>query len=235
MATVSRRTGNRTLVFNSGFEGDKISGYWQTREIDYGSSRSHPSCVNLWNGKMTLGVRKDSDGRLITGHTWVPGVPFVYGWFEARIKFHRLTGSHGAFWLQTEPAYVTPDHTEIDIAECFGNRNIHHSIYWRKEGQSWDDFHNGSGPGKIADSTQVDDQAVFLDYALDWRPERLDFYIGQNGDFVKTFGTADTDALSDVPHYLVLSHLVKDWEIPKLDQSRLPDHKTYVEYVKVWQ
>ena len=106
------------------FDGSHLAPVWnhRGREYAHGSRRScakgDPSAVSVGGGAVRLSVVKDPDattrcrirgrdaraGRFayrLNGHIGTQhAFAFRYGVAAARVKFHRLRGQHGAFWLQ---------------------------------------------------------------------------------------------------------------------------------------
>ena len=166
-----------------------------------------------------------------------------YGYFESRIKFERMQGHHGAFWLQS-PNYgkVLDDPgksgAEIDIIEYFGagrkDRGAGINIYWNP----YKPKAVRAGPAKI-DLDPILGKAAkpgdpvkelsddFHTYALLWTSKEYVFSIDGN----EVYRT--TEGLSHQPQYIVLSLLCSDWERKRLDDSKLPEAMV-VDYVRVY-
>jgi hypothetical protein len=165
-----------------------------------------------------------------------------YGYFESRIRFQKLQGHHGAFWLQS-PSYgkVLDDPgrsgAEIDIIEFFGSgrkdRGAAVNVYWNP----YRPKPIRAGPaaldldpilGKPASGTEPARELSddFHVYALLWTAKEYVFFI----DGQEVYRTSE--GLSHQPQYLVLSVLCSGWERKRLDEAKLPDAMV-VDYVRV--
>jgi beta-glucanase (GH16 family) len=170
-----------------------------------------------------------------------------YGYFECRLRFHKHQGHHGAFWVQTPTFKGQVDKpgesgTEMDIIEWFGGgrrrgwagMNIY---YWGKHpdgridkvrSPSIPDFPKMGGPvERDPDSPMADLSDGFRTYGLLWTKTECVFFC----DGVEIM--RDTEAISHIPQYVVLSLLCADWERPRLDTDKLPDGMQ-VDYVRVY-
>jgi len=214
---------------------------WSTRGTAYlpgnsDSVRADPSAAVVQDGRLKLRVLHDPDGQTsdsyLTGHIGTKGkFEFTYGWAAARMKFHELKGAHGCFWLQTTTDYL-PGQAEIDVAEFFGddptyknplrNDRVWHSVYWR-------DHIDQVELGMMNAQTYVGDAQDWHTYAVQWYPEGYDFWV--DGIYSHTL----TGGLSDQPKFLVLSMLVRNWELDDISGQSLDSYETQVEWVRVWQ
>ena len=130
------------------FDGSHLDPVWnhRGREYAHGSRRScakgDPRAVSVGGGAVRLSVVTDPDattrcrirgrdaraGRFayrLNGHIGTQhSFAFRYGVAAARVKFHRLRGQHGAFWLQpTDGMYAGALGSEIDVVEYFGDHH----------------------------------------------------------------------------------------------------------------
>ena len=168
------------------------------------------------------------DGRIHVGMIGTqPTFQARYGYFEARIRFQRLQGHHGAFWLQS-PVYgkyrddPARSGAEIDVIEYFGSGradggasiNIH-----------WNPYSNPSSRKFILGVLRP--HADFRVYALHWTAAGYEFFL----DGERVFATRD--GLSHVCQYLILSLLSSLWERHRLPVNALPDAMV-VDYVRVY-
>jgi len=162
-----------------------------------------------------------------------------YGYFEARIKFQKSQGHHGAFWLQS-PTYGlfldNPEEsgTEIDITEFFGSgrsdKGMFSTVWWNPySNPSSIKIQPNLGPFLSTSSRrnvrEMSDK--FHVYGLLWTPERYVFYI--NGI---EMGRIE-QSVSQVNEYIVLSLLSSSWERGRLPLQSLPESMT-VDYVRVY-
>jgi beta-glucanase (GH16 family) len=195
------------------------------------------------SGVLRLVARADGTGTVHAAIIDTRGrMERAYGYYEARIKFQRQQGIHGCFWVQTptfrgasnEPARSG---TEMDIIEWFGSgrrsgwagMNVY---YWggthNVRSPSIPDFAKMGGPEEGDPKSPVGDLSDgFRTYGLLWTPEKCVFTC----DGVEIM--RDTQAVSKVPQYIVLSLLCSHWERPRLKLDQLPDEMA-VDYVRVY-
>jgi len=175
-------------------------------------------------------------------HSW------KHGYFECRLKFQKHQGHHGAFWVQTPDFQSFVDQpgksgTEMDIIEWFGagrrrgwaGMNIY---YWgttndgmpgKVRSPSIPDFPKMGGPVEGQPESPMGDLSDdFHVYGLLWTEEECVFF------WDGTEIMRDTQAISQVPQYVVLSLLCSHWERPRLDVTKLPDGMQ-IDYVRVYQ
>ena len=240
------------------FSGFHLDPVWNHRGRDYvGSNRrscskGDPSAVSVGGGAVRLSVIKDpsattrcriggrdaTDGRFayrLNGHIGTQGAfSFRYGVAAARVKFHRLRGQHGAFWLQpTEGLYPGAPGSEIDVAEYFGD---HHP-----QGGLAAFMHRYDGRRRITSGGWVTNPESFLKtrrdgwsknyhvFSVEWTPRRLVFRIDG-----KETARMSGDGISDVRQFPILSLIAADYEIPKIRERHLPQHM-WVDWVRVWE
>jgi len=110
-----------------------------------------------------------------------------YGRFEARVKFPKVKGFWGGFWVSPEQG-EWPMGGEIDIAEYWGGYpNEFGTAIWfgeEKSNPKKDDAKYVYPSGSSADQFHV--------YALEWEPTELRFYI--NDEYIRTITKAETIA-----------------------------------------
>ena len=161
--------------------------------------------------------------------------------------FQKYQGQHGCFWLQTptfEGAVDKPGEsgTEMDVIEWFGADRrwgwAGMNIYYhgtRPDGTedkirspSIPDFPKMGGPVEgDPKSPMADLSDGFRTYGLLWTEKECVFYC-EGVEIMR-----DTEAVSHIPQYIVLSLLCENWERPRLDTSKLPDGMK-VDYVRVY-
>ncbi len=170
-----------------------------------------------------------------------------YGYYEARIKFQKLQGHHGAFWLQSrsltdgvnDPAKYG---TEMDIIEWFGDGRIkgwagmhvyYHSLgnngqERRMRNLSWPAFHLMGGPLEGKEDEVLENLSErFRVYGLLWTEKGCYF----SCDGVEIM--AEESIVSKVPQFIVLSLLCENWERQRMQVEKLPD-SMQVDYVRVY-
>ena len=218
------------LVWNDEFEGAALDpGKWEYRYLGprEGTVVSRES------------VRLDGKGRLVlttfmrdaTLHVGMVGTQRTfqarYGYFEARMRFQKLQGHHGAFWLQS-PRYGKhlddPGRSgaEVDIIEFFGTGR-------RDSGTSinihWNPYPNPTSAGSKVDVARAHED--FHVYAVHWTEAGYRFFVDGKPVY------ATREGLSHTCQYLVLSLLSTPWERPRMPIFRLPDSME-VDYVRVY-
>lgn len=216
----------------------------RTATVKRTRSVSASEAVAVRNGTLRLQVMSDParPTRFLNGHigTQDGRFAFTYGVAAARIKFQRGQGQHGAFWLKpTAPATLAGDPgrsgAEIDIAEYFGsghnNGGLGSFVYNygvltpegepRRLGAVW--------PGATAQLPPGDDWwKRFHVFSVQWTPTSYVFRV----DGRVMWRTSE--GVSHIEEYLILSLLTSDYELPRLDRSKLPS-RAYVDWVRVWQ
>ncbi|MDR7255141.1 beta-glucanase (GH16 family) [Nocardioides sp. BE266] len=244
-------------TFTDEFSGTELRPVWNHRGRDYahGSRRSctkgDPRAVRVGGGALRLSVLEDPDatkrcrvkgrdavpGRFayrLNGHVGTEGeFSFRYGVAAARVKFQRLRGQHGAFWLQA-PGGVYPGATgtEIDVVEYFGD---HHP-----QGGLATFMHRYEGRRKVTTGGWIPEQASYLAnrqdgwskgyhvFSVEWTPRLLVFRIdGRETGRMR-------QGVSAVRQFPILSLIAANYEIPKIKEKRLPQHM-YVDWVRVWE
>jgi beta-glucanase (GH16 family) len=167
----------------------------------------------------------------------------TYGYFESRIRFHRLQGHHGCFWLQTPTFGKLPDDpaksgAEIDIIEWFGagrrkgwaGMNIYYGgVNGKVRSPSIPRFDLMGGPVESDPSSPIGDLSDrFRIYGLLWTTNACVFTC-EGVEIMR-----DSQAVPAIPQYIVLSLLSAQWERARLDPAKLPDAMA-VDYVRVYQ
>ncbi len=239
------------------FDGTQLDPVWnhRGREYAHGSRRScakgDPSAVSVGGGAVRLSVVKDPDattrcriegrdaraGRFayrLNGHIGTQhAFAFRYGVAAARVKFHRLRGQHGAFWLQpADGMYAGALGSEIDVVEYFGDRH--------PQGGLASFMHRYEGKRRIASGGWIENSRSFLSgrrdgwsknyhvFSVEWTPRMLVFRIdGKETGRMR-------GKISAVPQFPILSLIAANYEIPKIKEKRLPQHM-YVDWVRVWE
>jgi len=248
-----------TPVFADDFDGTSLdTSKWGYRspgvynfEDDGRCSTSDPSAVRVLNGTVRLQVRRDEDrlgeecrtpedgthdyylnGRIDTEGTF----SFTYGVAAARVKFQRGRGQHGAFWMQSAEAPVPGDPaaggSEVDVAEFFGQGSP-------KGGMGMYTYYTGAR-GKTVKVGEIQQEATaqlppgdswwdrFHVFSVEWTPDVYIYRVDGREIFRNTQG------VSGVEEFLLLSLSTKDWELSELDPSLLPS-TMQVDWVRVWQ
>jgi beta-glucanase (GH16 family) len=159
---------------------------------------------------------------------------WCYGRVEVRAKLPRGRGPWPAIWmLGTNITQVGwPACGEIDIMEFVGhdpgviNANIHTSKY-----------NHVKKTGKGAKITVKDVSDAFHIYAIEWTPDRLDFFVDDRKYFTfKNEGTGSDVWPYDKAQYLILNLAIGGaWGGAQgIDDSIFPQ-RYYIVYVRVYQ
>jgi beta-glucanase (GH16 family) len=244
-------------TFTDEFTGTELDPVWNHRGREHWStsrrtcSKGDPSAVRVSGGAVRLSVIKDPDattrckvrgrdaspGRYayrLSGHIGTQGAfSFRYGVAAARVKFQRLRGQHGAFWMQpVEGMYPGADGSEIDVVEYFGDDH--------PQGGLATFMHRYDGKRRVSTGGWIANQRSYLAsrrdgwsrnyhvFSVEWTPRTVVFRIDG-----KETGRM-TGHISDVRQFPILSLIAADYEIPKIKERRLPQHM-YVDWVRVWE
>ncbi|GAB3019451.1 hypothetical protein GCM10011376_29390 [Nocardioides flavus (ex Wang et al. 2016)] len=239
------------------FSGSHLGGAWDHRGRDYshGSRRScakgDPRATTVDGGAVRLSVVKDPDatkrcrikgrdaraGRFayrLNGHIGTQGAfSFRYGVAAARVRFHRLRGQHGAFWLQpVSGMHAGALGNEIDVVEYFGD---HHP-----QGGLASFMHRYDGKRRVPSGGWIPRSRSFLDgrhdgwsknyhvFSVEWTPRQLVFRI-DGKETARIRGRISAER-----QFVILSLISANYEIPKIKDRRLPQHM-YVDWVRVWE
>ena len=239
------------------FSGTQLRDVWNHRGRDYvhsnrrSCSKGDPRAVSVADGRLRLSVIRDPDatstcriggrdataGRFayrLNGHVGTEGsFGFRYGVAAARVRFHRLRGQHGAFWLQpTGGMYPGALGSEIDVVEYFGDRH--------PQGGLASFTHRYEGRRRVSTGGWVPGSSSYLHsrrdgwsrnyhvFSVEWTPKTLVFRI-DGKETVRMRGS-----ISAVRQFPILSLIAADYEIPKIKARRLPQHM-YVDWVRVWE
>jgi beta-glucanase (GH16 family) len=158
-----------------------------------------------------------------------------YGRIEMSAKVPGGKGSWPAFWMlgeRTRPGVYWPEIGEIDILEFLG----------RYPSTVFATVHYQDSLGKYAhfgkERKVVSPVAGFHTYALEWNPDRLEFYFDKLKYFVfDTSKSANKNGNSFQNKFFMLLNLAlghKGSWAGELDESALP-YKYYVDYVRVYE
>ncbi|GAA5130825.1 hypothetical protein GCM10023339_61920 [Alloalcanivorax gelatiniphagus] len=239
------------------FAGSSLDPVWNHRGRDYvhaarrSCSKGDPRAVSVGDGAVRLSVLADPDATIrcrirgrdkvsgtyayrLNGHIGTQGsFGFRYGVAAARVKFHRMRGQHGAFWLQpVDGMYPGGIGSEIDVVEYFGD---HHP-----QGGLATFMHRYDGRRRISSGGWIPDSRSYLQgrgdgwsrnyhvFSVEWSPNLVVFRIdGQETGRMR-------GGVSAVRQFPVLSLLAADYEVPKIRERHLPQHM-YVDWVRVWE
>ena len=169
------------LVFSDEFDGDRLDlKKWEPRKT---SGLKH---IKVGGGNLAVEVDYKEDGKTLdTGSVW-SRQSFLYGYFEARLKFTKQNGWWAAFWLYGDTVgnpFI--DGFEIDIFEDYYTRRldengrnrplIDHNLHMYVNGtlKSWNYIEELQG--------SLDDFQVI---GCKWTPFEISYYM--NGKLIRS-------------------------------------------------
>ncbi|MBF4770130.1 glycoside hydrolase family 16 protein [Nocardioides agariphilus] len=237
------------------FSGTSLSAKWQQRGQTYepqssrNCSRGSAKAVKVGGGVVRLSVMRDPNRHTLcpalkagqvaghyayrlNGHIGTDDrFSFKYGVAAARMKFPRLPGQHGSFWMQPVGGmYPGGTGHEIDVIESFGTSRRSSGLWtyiWRY--QSGSIVKSGVNiPNTFLSGRRDAWWKRFHVFSVQWKPHLLVFRI----DGKETWRIGGK--VSQVQQYVILSLLSSDYEIPLIQDSQLPQHM-YVDWVRVWE
>ncbi len=244
-----------TPTWTDQFSGKSLSSKWTHRGQAYQPdslrrcSKGSAKAARVRNGAVRLSVVRDRSrhakcpamkrgevaGRYayrLNGHIGTDNAfSFKYGVAAARVKFPRLRGQHGSFWMQPVGG-MHPGGTghEIDVVEFFGGT--------RKRSGLFSYIHRYEKGRVVKTGANIPDSFLhgrrdgwgkkFHVFSVQWKPRSLIFRI----DGKETWRIGGR--VSRGPQYLILSLLSSDYELPENKDRQLPQHM-YVEWVRVWE
>ncbi len=216
--------------YETGFVRNHESQYYTKARLDN---------ARVENGHLVLECRKDhftppnhapveyTSASVTTRNT----TNWQYGRIEVRAKIPRGQGVWPAIWtLGTDKKQVGwPACGEIDIMEFIGKQpnTIHGTVHYALAGK------HGSDGSVLNTPNPWEDYHI---YALEWTPDRMDFYYDQQKYHSVPVAKADQGANNPfrAPHYLILNFAIGgDWGGP-IDDAVLPQ-QFLIDYVRVYQ
>jgi len=149
---------------------------WGNNELQY-YTRNRSQNARVANGILTIeAIREDYNQKQYTSARLVSRNhgDWLYGRIEVRAKLPSGRGTWPAIWmLPTDWAYGNwPASGEIDIMEHVGHdpQNIYGSIHTQ-------DYNHAAGTQKGGSVTRSDFESDFHVYAVEWAPEKIDFFV----------------------------------------------------------
>ena len=156
---------------------------------------------------------------------------FLYGRIEVRAKLPQGRGVWPAIWMlgTNRSTLGWPRCGEVDIMEFVGKEpdRVHATVHFTKEGD------HASKGGQL--TTQAPYQDFHL-YAVEWYPDRMDFYFDQQKYFTFNLDDAGTgpDNPFRKPQYLLLNLALGGSWGGTMDHSALPQ-QFQIDYVRFYQ
>jgi beta-glucanase (GH16 family) len=155
---------------------------------------------------------------------------FLYGRVEVRAKLPHGAGVWPAIWMMGTNRVTVgwPRCGETDIMEFVGKEpdRVHATMHFAKDGK------HASQGGKLTTTAPSD---AFHIYAMDWYPDRMDFFFDQQKYFTFNLDAAGVGPENPFrkPQYLILNlALGGNWGGP-MDDSALPQPFS-IDYVRVY-
>ena len=199
---------------------------WYTKELRN---------VEVANGNLTITILQeeiDGEKRYTSARINTRGkYEFTCGRAEARVKLPRGRGVWPAFWtLGLTGGW--PACGEIDIMEYWGHdaNIVAANVHTR-------DYNHTKGTGRGGKIEYLDPWKDFHIYAVEWYPERMDFYLDDKMFYsCKTKGEGIGEWPFNAPQFLILNlALWNNWgDQPGIDDSIFPQ-KFIVDYVRVYE
>ena len=182
-----------------------------------------PQAVSVSNGSAHIETNRQS----INGFSYLAGIIntdtqyyFTYGYFDIRAKMPKGNGLWSGLWLYN--TWTLPnDSNEIDIVELLG----------KDPTTTYQTFHNYNGGQTQFTSTDTDWTQGYHDYAVNWEPGLLVFYI----DGIERGRV--TTAVPSEKMYLMLDSDVGGstaWSGPPDSSTPFPSYLD-IEYVRVYE
>ncbi len=219
------------LSWGDEFDGDTLNrSLWNVR-----TNESHccpaelelyvPEAVSMRGGQLVLRTQN----RTLRGPN---GQPFAYssGWIDTQAKWSQkygrfeancslppraATGVWPAFWLmpdnQTADPQCWPTGGEIDIFEMNGDPlqdDVFGSYHWARPGQCGKDREPIPGAAWRPAGSAVDWQTGWHVYAVEWRADRLDFFVDGQLYLTRMAGSRGGLLLPTNPMYVIFDQAV---------------------------
>lgn len=211
-------------------------GYVRNREAQYYTVDRREN-ARVENGRLIIEARRDGwQGHRITSaslHT-SGKKSILYGRIEVRAKIPTGRGTWPAIWTLGEniESVGWPACGEIDIMENVGfdPRRIHAHVHT--------EAYNGlRGNAKGASTLAAAPWQRFHVYALEWYPDRLEFFFDGTRYFVyRNEGTGEAAWPFDKAQYLILNLAIGgEWGGAQgIDEALFP-HRFEIDYVRVFE
>lgn len=159
---------------------------------------------------------------------------WTYGRIEVRAKVPSGRGTWPAIWTlgANRRTVGWPACGEIDILEYVGHEPgvVHANVHTRG-------FNHARGNGRGASLKVPDAETAFHVYALEWTPQRLEFFVDDRKFFtLENDGTGPDSWPFDAPQYLILNLAIGgSWGGQKGVDDTIFPQRFIVDYVRVYQ
>jgi beta-glucanase (GH16 family) len=202
----------------------------EARKEQWKNAAYDPNAKAAGRGRRSRAFAEYTSASLITRGK----ASWTYGRIEVRAKLPAGRGTWPAIWmLGTNVRQVGwPTCGEIDIMEFVGYEPgvIHANVHTKK-------YNHAIGTGKGDKMTIPDASEAFHVYAVEWEPDRMDFFVDGKKYFTFRNEGAGADAWPfDQDQYLILNLAIGgSWGGQKgIDDSIFPQ-RYYFDYVRVYQ
>ena len=226
------------LVFEDDFDGPDLD----TDKWEMSAYKCNPKLMHFKDGKLVIQADWNKDHTALESVSLWSKPRFLYGYFEARVKFRKEHGWWSAFWLCVpQPSNAFVDGFEIDIYEDYYLRPLvpggpprdilDHNLHMFAGGglKSWN--YGSHLPGSIED---------FYVVGCKWTPFEISYYL--NGKLIEStashspYNSVTFDAFHHGTCTVPLSAIVsaslgRSGGDPK--DGHFPD-QFEVDYVKIW-
>lgn len=203
---------------------------WGNNELQYYTDRRENSRVE--NGHLVIEARKEdfdknhyTSARLLTRGK----KDFKYGRFEVSAKLPTGLGTWPAIWLLGSNGKPWPANGELDIMEHLGRNAgwIHGSGHCQK-------YYFKNGNQKTSITYVPDAEKAFHEYALEWYPDHIDFFVDNNKYLTVTNEGSGWEAWPfDDPEHMILNVALGGWG-GEVTDAHLPA-RMEVDYVRVYK
>lgn len=155
---------------------------------------------------------------------------WLYGRIEVKAKLPQGKGTWPAIWMMgtNRPQVGWARCGEIDIMEFVGHTPgvIHANVHYHTDKKR-------SAGNKVKTPLKLDD---FNIYAVEWFPDRMDFYFNDQKYFTFPIDQANTGAENAFrkPQYLILNLALGGSWGKEIDDTLFP-HRYEIDYVRVYQ
>jgi beta-glucanase (GH16 family) len=232
----------RSLVFSDEFSGTTIDSSVWTLGSGFTNDNLHyytdrPENATLSGGELQIIARKESyNGYAFTSALLQTksAISWRCGRMEARLRMPQGVGFVPAFWMMpADDRYGWwPCSGEIDIME-FPSTELT-KIYGTAHARAYSSF-TGSAP-KSATLQVPDATSTFHVYAVEWSPDRIDYYVDQIKYHTVTNDNGGPSSWPfDCPFYIILNLAVGGgWVGPPGPSTPFPATME-IDYVRVYQ
>jgi beta-glucanase (GH16 family) len=207
-------------------------GFVRNNEAQYYTKARQENC-RVENGMLVIEARKEKfrNARYTSASIHTLGkASWTCGRIEMRAKLPQGKGVWPAFWTLGDDIKKVgwPACGEIDIMEFVGHTpdRVHGTLHWKQGG------HRSKGGNLTVSQPWAD----FHVYAVEWSPEKIDFFFDETQYLSVPLSTADAGARNafNKPHHVKLNLALGGGWGGKIDDSIFPQ-KFVVDYVRVYQ